>query len=385
MKNRSVINIKFLIIVLLALSTERMLLAFPRDMVIQNIKGPWELVVSLGTQDAGISFPVEVTDEDKRQRLNKVLPVMGSPLQIKVLEYYPDLKWKSIITEDSKRGAVASIAIAGGGIQQQVDLFADVPEKRAVTASIGGLSFREIHNTSAAQSLLEKMAKKKAAGLLVFWTDPNNPPQEYVVKKGDSFQIPGTSYTADILEYMPHYSIDRETKEVRNYSDQPVNPALKVRLSDRQNTFEQWVWSNFSTPPHSMAKFPMRVEFSDFDTGPSKSRYFIIAGGEAKLWLYYANGNDIQVEEAEMHQAYPFKNKDYTFTLNTVLAHGTLDRELENGSEKLQHPALVVSVESDKGTQEAVVELNQPAHVKTPYGTLILYYRQKTETMQNNS
>jgi hypothetical protein len=385
MKERPILKFRYLTLVLLMMLLEPLLLAFPREQILQGIQGPWELTVSLGGQDSGLVFSVEVANEDVRQTLNKTFPVVGSPLQVKVLEYCPDLKWKTIVARDPKGGPVASITVAGKGAQQEVILLADVPERRAVTASVGGLAIRQLHNASTAHDLLGQMAKEKAIGLLIFWKDPNALPQEFVIQTGSSFTIPGTSYTAKILEYMPHYSIDRETKEVKNYSDQPANPALKVRLSDGQNTYEQWIWSNFSASPHAMSKFPIRVEFSDFDTGTSENRYFIVTAGNSDLWLYYKTTHGIQLEKVQMKHPYPFKDKDYTFTLDSMLSHGVLSKTWFNNSEKLQHPALVVSVESDKATRETVVEIGQPAHVQTAYGTLVLYYHQKSQTKQQST
>lgn len=385
MKKKTLLKLCHLALLMVLMQFSSLLFAFPRAQMIQGIKGPWELTVSLGSQDSGIVFPVEVTDEDAQQTLSQSFPVLGSPIQVKVLQYCPDLKWKIIVAEDSNRGPVASITIAGKGAEQEIVLLADVPEKRAVTASIGGLAIRELHNTSSVPMLLEKMANEKAIGILTFWTDPNAPPQELVVKAGDSFRVPGTPYTADILAYMPHYSIDRETKEIKNYSDQPANPALKVRLSDEGITHEQWVWSNFDASPHAMSKFPIRVEFSDFDAGPSGNRYFIVTAGESELWLTYTNTHGVQIEKAQMNRPYPFNSEEYTFKLDSFLPHGTQSKVWGNASDRLEHPALVVSVESDKGAKEAVVELNRPTHVKTAYGTLILNYRQKRETKQHGT
>ena len=384
MQKKQFFTVRYFTAALLITQLTGILYAFPRAMIIQGIKGPWELSVSLGTQqqDAGITFPVEVENEDVRQTLNKTFPVMGSPLQVKIQEYCPDLKWSTIVKEDPAGGPVATIKIAGKGVEQEVTLLADIPERRAVTASIGGLAVRQIYNTA----LLKELEKGKSAGILALWTDPNGPPQEFVARTGESFAVPGTPYTAEILEYIPHYSIDQKTKEVTNFSENPFNPALKVRLSDGQNKHEQWLWSNFSSSPHMMSKLPIRAEFSDFDAGPSANRYFIVtAAKNSGLWLLDENKDSIRVEEAKLNHPYPFKGGEYTFALDSILPHGAFSRVWENSSDKLEHPALVVSVESDKGTQEAVVELNQPAHVKTPYGLMVLNYRQKTADKQHGT
>jgi len=380
---KEMVRVRNLIPILLAMTIGPFVHAFPREMIIQSIKGPWELVVSMaGQEDTGVTFPIEVADEDAQQSIGKTFPVMGTPLQVKVLEYCPDLGWETIVREDSKGGPVATITIAGKGNEQEVLLLANVPERRAVTASIGGLAIRRFHDASTVQRLLEKMASQKASGLLTVWTDPNAQPLEFVVKPGDSFEVLGTSYKAEVLEYLSHYSIDQKTKEVKNYSDQPTNPALKVRLSDGQDTYEQWCWSNFGISPHAKSKFPIRVEFSDFDLSPSRNRYFIATTGGTEWWLYYQSPDDVRIEKGQLNHPYPFNDKEYTFTLDSILAHGTLSRKWVNNSDQLNRPALVVEVESDKGIEKAVLNINQPTHVDTPYGTLALLYRQKVKPGQ---
>lgn len=383
--NHSITQLRFGVLLLIALRLAPGLSAFPKEMVTQGIKGPWELSISLGVQESGVVFPFELSDEDTPQTLNQSFPVPGTPLQIKLQQYCPDLTWKTNVTADPQGGPVASITVAGNGARQEVVLLADVPERRSVTASIGGLAIRRFYQASTARTLLEQIAAEKAAGLLTVWTGSDTPPLEFAVKTGLSFSIPGTSYKAEILEYMPHYSIDSKSKAVHNYSEQPVNPAIKIRLSDEHNTYEQWLWSNFAASPHMISKLPLRVEFNDFDTGPAQMRYFIVTAGDSELWLYYRNTEGIQLEKARENHPYPFKDAAYTFTLDSLLPHGSLSRTWGNGSGKLQHPALVVSVESDKGTHEAVVELNKPAHVETSYGTLVLQYRQKTDRKQHGT
>lgn len=382
--SKSAINrFRYIAVVLLVFGAGR-LFAFPREMMIAGIKGPWELTVNFGTMDSGFSFPVKVDNEDAQQTLDQTFPVVGSPIRVKLLHYIPDLEWKTTVVEDPKGGPVATLLIEGKGAQQEVLLAADVPERRAVTASIGGLAIRQICHSSEVRTLLDKLAKEKALGLLTVWADSNEPKQ-FVVKKGDSFKIPGTSYAAEILDYMPHYSIDRETKKVTNYSDKPVNPAIDVRLSDSRHDYEQWIWSNFSASPHMMSKFPIRVEFEDFDFGPSGNRYFVVTSGDAQTWLCSMDGNDIKVEPAKMQHPYSFKNDEFMFSIESILPHGAFSRVWSNDSDRLEHPALVVSVESDKGVEETVVELNKPAHVKSGYGSLILTYHQKAQPKEHGT
>ena len=44
--------------------------------------GPWEIVVQIsadGGEERGLSFPLNISDENKREKLDAVLPIMGTP------------------------------------------------------------------------------------------------------------------------------------------------------------------------------------------------------------------------------------------------------------------------------------------------------------------
>lgn len=384
MKNKTVLKIRTLALVVISVWLSQDIFAFPKAQIMQGIKGPWELSVSIGSQEAGLVFPIKVADEDVAQALDKSLPVVGSPIQVKLLQYCPDLEWKTTVVENPNGGPVATIKIAGKDLQQEVVLLSDFPEKHSVTASIGGLAIREIKNAAKAESLLDEMIKKEAVGLLTCWVDPNQP-QEFAVGKSGSFQLPQTSFTIDILEYAPHYSVDRETKKVTNYSDNPVNPALKVRMSDGQNSYEQWLWSNFSTSPHGMSKLPVKVRFHDFDLGPSDNRFFLVTDGDSnEVMLYCKDDDKVHYEPMQKNKPYPFeKDKEYTFSLESILSKGIASKTSANKANELAHPALLLSVESGDDKQETVVELNKPGHVKTEYGMVVLLYRQEAKTKEH--
>ena len=231
---------------------------------------------------------------------------------------------------------------------------------------------------------IKEMIEQKAIGLLTFWPTPDNP-QEFIVGPKSTFDIPGTSFKVEVLDYIPHYSIDRETKKVTNYSDNPVNPALRIKLSDGKETYEQWLWSNFSASPHSQSKLPIKTKFVDFDLGPSANRYFLVTGKNSKeVMLYYIMDDKIRYEPMEINKPYEFKGQEgYTFTLESMVPQGLVDRTWGNASDQLEHPALVLSVDSGQGPQETVVELNKPTHIKTEYGTVLLLYRQQTQQKQH--
>ncbi|MCD6394629.1 MAG: hypothetical protein J7M40_14135, partial [Planctomycetes bacterium] len=80
-----------------------------------------------------------------------------------------------------------------------------------------------------------------------------------------------------ILDYMPHYSIDAKPMKIKNASNRPVNPAIKVSSTKGDSSTEQRLWSRFPSSPHSKIKLPFRAEFTAFDFGKKPAAIFLWA------------------------------------------------------------------------------------------------------------
>ena len=84
------------------------------------LSGPWEIVVQSGMSGSMMSFPVKIDDENKSAALDEVLPLMGSPIKIRLMQYLPDFKWDTSIVEDPSGGAVVKINAKGENLNQDI-------------------------------------------------------------------------------------------------------------------------------------------------------------------------------------------------------------------------------------------------------------------------
>jgi len=58
--------------------------------------------------------------------------------------------------------------------------------------------------------------------------------------------IADSGYSIKILRYVPDFSMDLSTKEVVSRSQEPINPALQVALTDKDgNSVESWVFARY--------------------------------------------------------------------------------------------------------------------------------------------
>ena len=213
-------------------------------------KGPWELVVKMGLEGSGLVFPLSLEDGSRGQPLQATLPIVGTPIKIRLTRYCPALAWEETAVEGAGGGAIASITVVGKDLRQNLFLVAETQERRSITSSIGGIAIRELKSQLQPEAVLKQLVEQKAIGVLSIWADPNKP-EDLVIGKRGSYAVASSPYRVEVLEYLPHYTVDRGTKKVMSRTDKPINPAVKIRLSNGTSNWEAWLWSNFPTPPHT--------------------------------------------------------------------------------------------------------------------------------------
>jgi len=336
--------------------------------------GPWELMVQAGLEGKGLHFPLEVLDETKPQKLNSVLPLMGTPIKIKLDQYVPDLRWQTRPVPTPNGGTVAKIVVEGTNLKQDIWLCSDDPMRRSVTSSIGSVTIHYVGDANAATKLFEQIERPGVVGILTVQGDQADDRADFVVKPGQVVSLPKPQQKVEILKYIPHYSIDTKTMEVTNRSDKPVNPAIRVRFTDGRQAHETWLWSKFQSSPHSKTDLPVSLKFTDIDLSESTGNYILLAvrGTDSGL-LTYRDGH-VKLTKAELNKPYPFSQADYTFRIEQIVHDAAVVKDWRNNSDRLINPAFVVTIEQGDSTEQAVLELNKPHHYKTDDGTYAIVF-----------
>ncbi|MHC4186651.1 MAG: hypothetical protein ACYSRQ_00515 [Planctomycetota bacterium] len=351
-------------------------LGYSPEMQRSFIEGPWELVVQIGREGQRLNFPVTVANEDKPQILDSVLPVMGTPIEVKLVQYMPDLKWETFPVKHSGGGALAKIHLEGTNLDQQMWLNSSDPPKQSISSKIGSISIRQLHDVNNAEKYLRELTKPEAVGIVSVRLKDSNSPLEFVANLGKTIAVEGTKYKLIVLEYMPHYSIDMQTKKITNLSDKPTNPAIKVRLEDEENSYEKWFWSKLSSSPHEKVKLPVELKFTDFNLGGAQGKYILATSGNHS-WLFFSHEGKPRIEKAELKKPYPFADNKYFFKLEEIVDRAVIKTEWKNNSDKLINPAIIATIIQGDIEKQIVLEFNKPYHHKTESGTIVLLYRRK--------
>jgi hypothetical protein len=88
---------------------------------------------------------------------------------------------------------------------------------------------------------------------------------QQVVVQGKSFPIGDTDFSARIVQYVPDFAMEFETRKVISRSAEPRNPAFRLIVSQKGKA-QDTTWAMMSLPPHFTRKSflafkVMRIDF----------------------------------------------------------------------------------------------------------------------------
>ncbi len=336
--------------------------------------GPWEVLATVGHDGAALRTPLSITDESKPQKLQTVMPVMGTPFKVKLERYLPDVKWETTPVDDPNGGPVAKLSLRGEGLQQDIWLCARDRERQSISAHVGSVAFRELPAPVDAQ-FVQELADPDVTGVLLVWLSDTGSPLMYPVKPGKVVAPAGSPWKLSMLRYVPHYTIDRQTKQVTSQSDKPENPALEIRVEGNGQKYEQWLWALFASSPHMKQSLPFRAQFVDFHVGTEPGRYILAVAPGAPAYLLHRQDGKKHIEAVQTGKRYPFGDNRYSFGVDEVRPAARIVTTWKEGSEVLLNPAVVATLIQSTSAEQILLELGKPYHHKTASGTLVVLYR----------
>ena len=375
----SIISICFLVIAGLSVFSSEAY-SYPDQMRQARLGGPWEIVVQMGMDGSMMSFPVNVQNENKATMIDKTLPLMGSPIKIRLLQYLPELKWDTSMVDDPKGGAVVQLKAKGVNLDQNIWLSSADTARQSISSQVGGIKILKLHNNNGIEKIMRELISRKSIGIVSIWDKNSSKPLEYVISTSDTINLPISDYKLKILDYLPHYSIDTTTRKVTNQSNKPVNPAIKVNLDNGKDNYDQWLWSKFPSSPHAKKDLPLRLQFADFDIGTTPGNYILIAAQGSEPWLFYIKDGQKHAEPARFKHEYPFTQKAFTFSIEEFAPSAYIKKTWKKGSEELLAPAIIASIEENKTSSQLILELDKPNHHRSASGTMVLLYRRQASS-----
>jgi hypothetical protein len=360
-------------------------MAYPKDANphSQFLGGPYELLVQRGMQGAEMLFPVKVENESSPSQLDTVLPIMGSSAKIKLEQFLPELVWEQYTEKSPEGGAVVKLRAVGPGLDQEIWLCADETDKQSISSSIGGIAIKKVKAKIELSKFAPQLTDPNAVGILSVWLKDPNEPSVYVVSKNGHVQADDSSYKFEILEYLPHYSVDTETKAITNASPEPQNPAIRVKFIDGDLSVEQWLFSRFAAHPHIANQIPVRVEFTDCNLGMSPGNYIILVSKKGQPQMLSLRDGSKHAEEIKLNNPYPLAQEGYNLILEDFFSDVVLKQRWKNNRDHLLNPAIIATVDRNGQKQQVVLELNKPQHLRSESETMVMVFRRKVEPTEH--
>jgi hypothetical protein len=355
--------------------------------------GPWELIVRMkGMGGHALQFPITLADENKPQALEHVLETQGAPIQLKLVHYLPDLGWDYAPQKLPDAGVVFQLQVEGKNVNRTVWLSTSDTARTSISSSGGGLKVKRIQDPNSAEAIIRQVSKPDVIGLLTVTPPDSRKALDYPITAAQKIFLPQTKIEVEVLQYVPHYSMDTKTRKVVSRSPMPVNPAIQVRIKQDAKAYEKWLWSRFpsfshSTNPNDPAAKSRTVglEFTHVDlSGPNPTRT-ILCDVSGKAWILLPSASQkVKVEKLSLARSYPF-GKQYQCKVEQMIPHALLARKWKNNSETLLRPAIVVQVEDKNKKQDIVLELGKPQQLKTGMATMeYVFRRQKDDALPGN-
>ena len=360
-------------------------LAYPKeaDPHTPFLGGPYELLVKRGMQGAEMVYPVKVANENVPGKLDTVFPMMGTSIKIRLEQFLPELVWEQYTEKSREGGSVARLKAVGPNLDQEIWLCAEETDKQSISSAIGGMAIKKVQANADADKIAAQLTAPDAVGFLSVWPKDSDIPTVFVVSGSSEVRIKESSYQFKVLEYMPHYSVDTETKAIVNASQEPKNPAIRVKFTDGDTPVEQWVFSRFKSHPHKANNIPLRVEFTDVDLGTQPGNYMILVSPQGQPQILFKRDGIKKAEEIKLGNPYPLAKEGYSFIVDEIFSDVVLKQRWKNNRNQLLNPALIASVDRDGTKEQVVLELNKPQHLRTASETIVLLLRRKVETAEH--
>ena len=218
----------------------------------------------------------------------KWTPIGKSGISFRMLATYPDYQVRTEVRESAGPEGTPTLQLRTGD-GRPVNLLAGV-QGRDVLDLRGSKSLIRFVWEMDERNPPVTAESKPEVHEIEFRSAPGVPPEEKIVKPGDTCVFADGAYELDVLAWFPDYVYDKQTKGGGTRSTQPNNPALKISLKSPMlgDAHEMWLFSlrpDFTRDHHQL---PPGLEITYRYTPPSEpaDRELVVVGRTMEVLDY---------------------------------------------------------------------------------------------------
>jgi hypothetical protein len=329
-----------------------------------------------GSTERVLERPMSMAPADLDLALE--LPCVDGALR--VTKYLPQAKREQEVKPVEEAEAAPAIKLHIEGRKQQVDrwLVAGDSERNRLTSLIGTWRFMAVTSRDERDALFKafegELTRPPTIELIA---DEEKAPVTIPARPGEEASLGDGKARVRMLKFLSHFGIDRKTKEPVNQSDDLMNPAALVRVTQGDSSEEKWLFAKFpgfSAHGEAGSSMHMRLDcpVGKQDTAPDFA-LVTIERRRIEVWTRHDGKTVSQSVTTGQHVA--IGQSAYAFWVGKFVPSGRLVETYRPTDDRAAVTAVKVELPDASGTVADVwLELARPRTVQIPGGRVILTF-----------
>jgi hypothetical protein len=241
------------------------------------------------------------------------------------------------------------------------------------------VGYMEIANRDLVEQVIQRLVRllKTSDRLEVVFPDGART-LTFPATVGARYEIGDTGYSMELLRYVPDFSMDFATREVRSKSDFPNNPAMQLELTGPTGPKRQWVFAKFPSM-HDTGDLPFELKFKVEGHLGGISDYVLILNtteadsDESLLLAQLRGGQVVQKDDIASDRPANIEGTGYKIVVDRLLENANMDNELVNRPDISNRSAVEAVIERAGSRAKLNLWERAPADIG---GIRIVYVRE---------
>ena len=306
------------------------------------------------------------------------LPAPCEPIQL--VRYLPSATMEQeVVPEDGGRGRPAiELFISGPTQSYKRWLIADDPDRNRLVSFIGTWRYMAVADRGQRDELLKQFETELTRGPRITVSRPGiEGVHEFDLSVGTVQRIGDLDCTVRVLDFYPHYAMDRETMTPTNRSDRRQNPAVHIEIEHRDVTERRWVFSkfpDFTADPTSGLPFRVTLDCPGESTRAVPDFALVtVSGKKTEAWT--RNDGKTSTSPLRVKESVPIPGSRYVFSITAFVSAGRMVERFVRAEPGKGVPVILIRVPGEAETQtELWLESGKPRTVLTPHGVLTVSF-----------
>ncbi|MHC4609548.1 MAG: hypothetical protein ACYS7M_04295 [Planctomycetota bacterium] len=332
-----------------------------------------------GDQPTIMEVPVALTSPAMPAKLDQTVKLPEPLAPIRLLEYLPRATLEQEIIPDPGTTGKPAILIAIEGPTQSHRrwLVADDPRRNRLKSFIGTWRYMAVETSQQRDALFEQFQDYLTRDPMVVVTRADPPARvELPARAGAERDLGALGGTLKVKKFFPHFTIQGQTMEPINQSDQRLNPAVLVEIEVQGRRQERWVFAEY--PDYTSGDNPPLPYDLTLDCPTAQGTtpdYAVLSVAGQALEVWTRQSGKTAAQPLAVDQKVPVGTSQYTFRLARFVPAGRLVEQYRPTEGKGGVSAVKIRTADASGQDTTLwLELGKQRVVRTAKGPLVVVF-----------